>query len=274
MNKKIIALLVGVLLLSFTGCASETTSSENDSDNILNVAVAWKQNAAEYDALYYQGFNIAKMHVDEALANHKEGDKPLAIVTDLDDTLVLPLEYWGYLIDNDYDFFDDGVWDEWIPTNGMVPTAGSNDFLNYCKENNVEVFYVTSRDQGEGTYQYALDNITAMEFPYADEEHLTVLTETSNKEEIHVEIAKDYDIVVALGDNLNDFSRKYYVTDVDERKDLMAEDASMYGVEYVLFPNPTDGHWVKAIFGESEPAPTDENRDIWKEAATKNKWDK
>ncbi|ELY5142029.1 TPA: hypothetical protein RQJ54_000994 [Vibrio vulnificus] len=34
-------------------------------------------------------------------------------MTDLDDTLVLPLEYWGYLIKNNKDFFEDPIWDEW-----------------------------------------------------------------------------------------------------------------------------------------------------------------
>ena len=25
--------------------------------------------------------------------------------------------------------------------------------------------------------------------------------------------------------------------------------------KFVIFPNPTDGHWIRAIFGESEPQP-------------------
>ena len=35
------------------------------------------------------------------------------------------------------------------------------------------------------------------------------------------------------------------------------------------YANPTDGHWVRAIFGESEPAPTKKNRETWKKAAEK-----
>lgn len=44
------------------------------------------------------------------------------------------------------------------------------------------MFYVTSRDQGEGTYGYALKNLQDLSFPYADKDHLTVLVDTSNKE--------------------------------------------------------------------------------------------
>ena len=33
-----------------------------------------------------------------------------------------------------------------------------------------------------------------------------------------------------------------------------------------LFPNPTDGHWMRAIFGDSEPRPTDANRQTFETA--------
>ncbi|MEM7796595.1 MAG: hypothetical protein AAF579_19340 [Cyanobacteria bacterium P01_C01_bin.118] len=51
------------------------------------------------------------------------------------------------------------------------------------------------------------------------------------------------------------------------------EDKSLYGDKYVLFPNPTDGHWIAGIFGESEPPATDENRAILKSAASMRSWD-
>ena len=80
-------------------------------------------------------------------------------------------------------------------------------------------------------------------------------------------------LVVKLGDSLNDFERSYYVKDVDERTKLMEVDKDLYGDKYILFPNPTDGHWVKAIFGESEPAPCNENRIIWENAAKRIMWE-
>ena len=52
----------------------------------------------------------------------------------------------------------------------------------------------------------------------------------------------------------------------------MTDDRELYGMQYVLFPNPTDGHWIRAIFGESEPAPTDNNRLKFKEAAMRSSW--
>ncbi|MDQ6595787.1 5'-nucleotidase, lipoprotein e(P4) family [Bacillus salipaludis] len=241
-------------------------------NNILNVAVAWKQTAAEYKALYHQSFNMARIQVDRALANRKEGDKPLAVITDIDDTILSPVNYWGYLINNNKDFFDDAIWDKWIPTYNMAATAGALDFFNYCKKKGVEVFYVSSRDQGSKTYHYAKTQLKKLKFPYVDKKHLTILRDTSNKEPRQNEIAQNYKVISYLGDNLNDFRRIYYVADIDKRAKLMEQDKDLFGTKFILMPNPTDGHWVRAIFGESEPAATDNNRVIWKEAATRSAW--
>jgi len=234
----------------------------------LLYSVAWKQTAAEYQALYYQGFNVAKMHVELALAKHKKGDKPLAIVSDFDDTLVQPLAYWGKLVEQNIDFFDDPIWDAWIPKNGMIASPGAKDFLAFCEENGVEIFYITSRDQGEKTVEYALGNIRHLGFPLKDASHLTVLRDTSNKETRQNEIMKDYEVAVFLGDSLNDFRRKYYVKgDVAGRQAKMEEDKALFGKKYVLFPNPTDGHWLAGIFGQSEPEDNPANRKLLKKAA-------
>ena len=259
--------------------ASNTTGpSGSGVNNALLYSVAWKQTAAEYRALYFQGFNVARMHVEQALAKRQPGDKPLAVVTDMDDTILHALNYWGHLVNQNKDYFDDPVWDSWIPENKVTASPGSLEFLKFCADNNVEVFYVTSREQGEKTYEYAMGHLKFLGFPYADEKHLTVLRDTSNKEKRQDEIMKNFGVVVFLGDNLNDFRRKYYIKAaagkdaVDERMKLMEADRDKFGRNYIVFPNPTDGHWLAAIYGDSEPPPTDANREIMKKAATRSAW--
>ncbi len=248
-------------------------SSNPSSQNSLMMAVAWKQTAAEYRALYYQAYNIARMQVERALSTRTPGDKTLAVLMDMDDTILNTVNYWGYLINNNQAFFDDSIWDRWIPENKVVPTPGSVDFLAFCKDNDVEVFYVTSRNQGAKTFEYAMDHLKINGFPYADENHLTVLTDTSNKQKRQDEIGNDYEIVLFMGDNLNDFKRVYYVTDIDERTKLMEQDKDLFGRKFILLPNPTDGHWIRAVFGESEPPPTNTNREILRKAATRSSWE-
>jgi 5'-nucleotidase (lipoprotein e(P4) family) len=278
-KRKLLASLV-LAALAVPGQAQTATPAPNTTgpsasgvDNALLYAVAWKQTAAEYRALYYQGFNIARMHVQAALAKRQPGDKPLAVVTDVDDTVLHALSYWGHLVNQKKDFFDDAIWDQWIPENKVTAAPGAAEFLKFCADNKVEIFYVTSRDQGEKTYEYAMGHLRHLGFPNADDKHLTVLRDTSNKEKRQDEIMATHNVAVFLGDNLNDFRRKYYIKgDVDKRQALMEADREKYGREYVIFPNPTDGHWMAAIFGESEPPATDANREKLKKAASRSAW--
>ena len=199
--------------------------------------------------------------------------KPLAVVTDMDDTILHAASYWGHLVNEDREFFDDAIWDRWLPNNLVTAVPGALDFFNYCERQDVEVFYVTSRNQGEPTCSYALAQLRHLDFPFADERHLTVFRDTSDKSPARDRIAESHHICLFIGDNLNDYKRDYYVNDVDERLALMERDRADWGTKFILLPNPTDGNWVRAIFGESEPLPTDENRRKLKAAATRLAWD-
>ena len=269
--QKLLATVVALIVM-VPAFGKDSIDVDADIENNLIMAMAWRQTAAEYRALYHQGFNLARMRIELALAQKKDGSLPLAVISDVDETLLLSNNYWGYLINQGQDFFDDAIWDSWVAENRAVASPGALAFLEFCVANNVEIFYVTNRNQGEATVQLALNNLNAAGFPSVDRSHLRVLRETSNKELVQQRIREDYDVVVLLGDNLNDFSRRYYSTDLEQRLSLMEEDKARYGREYIIFPNPTDGHWIRALFGDSEPPPSDRNRIILKRAATRSAW--
>ncbi len=252
-SRKLLTILSVSML---TACVSGPSPSHNN----LAYALAWKQTAAEYRALYHQGFNLARSRVELALLERDAIAKPLAVISDVDETVLLANPYWASLVSQQQDFFDDLIWDQWVPENRALASPGAMEFLEFCKQNNVEVFFVTNRDQGERTAEYALSNLQSAGFPFADEEHITVLRDSSNKEQVQQSIAENFEVVVYLGDNLNDFSRRYYSTDAKQRMALMEEDRNEFGNRFILFPNPTDGHWIRAIFGDSEPPPSDDNR--------------
>ncbi|KJK14966.1 5'-nucleotidase, lipoprotein e(P4) family [Pseudomonas sp. 2(2015)] len=267
------AISLALLLLATPLAHAQATTPETTvRSNLLVDAVAWRQTAAEFRALYYQGFNVAKARLDQALAQQKPGDKKPAIISDIDDTILSSNTYWGFLIGQDKEFFDDAVWDRWVAANGPTLTPGALEFLEYAKSRGVEVFYVSSRDQGDKTYEYALNNLRALKVPYADEAHVTILRESSNKEPAQHKIAEQYNVLLMLGDNLNDFERSFYVDKVEQRGQLVDASRSKFGGQYIIFPNPTDGHWLKAIFGESEPADTPANRAKFREAAEQGAW--
>ncbi|MEX0707212.1 MAG: HAD family acid phosphatase [Woeseia sp.] len=266
-------LLTGAAAASMPGVAGSTASRRGPDSraaapcNPLDWAVAWKQSAAEFEALCYQAFNIARLRLDLALAAHNAGDKPLAIITDIDDTILHANDYWARLIASNRDFFDDAIWDEWIPENRVTAVPGALEFCRYCDERDVALYYVTNRDQGASTRVFALGHLKQLGFPLPDEDRLIVFRETSDKSPARDSIMRQYIVPFLIGDNLNDYKRDYYVADVDERRSRMERDRSDYGDRFILLPNPTDGHWVRAIFGDSEPAPTDLNRARLRRAA-------
>lgn len=270
-------LLAGGVAVPLAACTQESVNGDEAHDedlhNSLLWAVAWTQTAAEFAAICHQAYNIAKLRIDMALGLHNDADKPLAVITDMDNTIIQTADYWGHLINAGHDFFDDALWDDWMSKNLVKAVPGSQAFFDHCLVNNVEVFYVSNRDQGDRTDEYALAQLENLNFPYADAEHLTANRATSNKMAIKEKVSLSHNLVLMLGDNLNDYKRDYYVTDIDERFALVERDRDEYGDRFILLPNPTDGHWVRAIFGESEPSPTDANRRLLKDAATRSSWD-
>ena len=266
-------LLAGTASATMPARAQHERTGSDVLHNPLLWALAWKQTAAEFFALCHQAYNLAHMRVDGALAERTDRQKPLAVIADMDDTILHAQSYWGYLVNENRDFFDDAIWDEWLPRNLVTAVPGALDFFRYCADAGVEIFYVTNRDQGERTYEYALAQLRHLEFPFADADHLTVFRDTSDKTPARDRIAATHEIAVILGDNLNDYKRDYYVRDIDERLALMERDREDWGRKFILLPNPTDGHWVRAIFGESEPEPTDENRRKLWAAAARTAWE-
>ena len=277
-RKILSSLLLGGLTLPLSAKAEGDIEKKEETQKNLNQnpllwAVAWSTTAAEYAALCYQAFNLAQLRVEQFLKKDKKITKPLGVITDVDNTVVHAASYWGYLVNNGIDFFDDEIWDQWIPKNLITPVPGAREFLQFCQKHQVEVFYVTNRDQGERTYEYALRQLRYLEFPYADKQHLTVYRDTSNKMPTKQRISQSHHLILMLGDNLNDYKRDYYIDDIEERYSIMERDRYEFGEKFILLPNATDGHWVRAIFGESEPSANERNREILRKAAAKQAWD-
>ena len=109
-RKLMSSFLLGGLSLPLISAAQDTSLKRNiikneGNENPLLWAAAWSATAAEYGALCYQAFNLATLRVENALNQNKQSDKSLAIITDVDNTIIHAASYWGYLINNGIDFF-------------------------------------------------------------------------------------------------------------------------------------------------------------------------
>ena len=206
-------------------------------------ASAFMQRAAEYHALCLQAFNIARWRLDEALK--QASSKPKAIIADIDETI----------LDNSADEvhrdllgknFNPQDWHKWTAMAAADTIPGAFQFLKYAASKNVEIFYITNRDEVDraGTLQ----NLQHFGFPNADNAHLLVRQNTSGKETRRQQVMADHEVVLLLGDNLSDFSMLFDKKSVEERLQATKELTNEFGNRFIILPNPIYGDWETALY--------------------------
>ena len=128
-------------------------------------AAAW-QTSAEAHALMMQGFHLAQRNVDDlaAMADGNQNgyhwveeagqeklffeEKQVAVVCDIDDTLVDGVHYTANIIGKNGEWTNKAFTD-FIQSAGCTALPGAVEFANHCVEKGIALFYVTNRyDQG------------------------------------------------------------------------------------------------------------------------------
>src|SRR4051812_38464485 len=177
---KKIKVLFPVLLTCFLFCG-EAKAQQPALSSITNSGKAWallyQQRAAEYKALCFQAYNIAKLRLDEAIKHR--GKKPLAIVTDIDETVLDNSPYDAARAINNLDF-DPAAWKQWTAIGIADTVPGAPSFFKYVAKKGVVVFYITNRDEDER--EGTLKNLALYNLPNVDNVHLILKKETSSKE--------------------------------------------------------------------------------------------
>jgi 5'-nucleotidase (lipoprotein e(P4) family) len=233
--------LVFLVTMSFLiGCAYTTKDLNEQSVLALN----WVQTSAEFRALSYQSYNLAKMNLDRFLASYS-GSKPVAVITDMDETITDNSAYQAWLIGQDFGY-SSKTWGPWIAAAQAKDIPGAVEFFNYAKRKGVETFYITNtkKDFSEG----AQKKLTALGFPYVDDKHMLFRVKTSDKQARRDTVAKDYEIALLLGDNLNDFLSVFRKKPIDVRSAEVDKIKDEWGKKFIVFPNPLYGDWEGAIY--------------------------
>jgi 5'-nucleotidase, lipoprotein e(P4) family len=121
---------------------SEALSQERFVSDGKMYAALFQQQAAEYDALCYQAYNIARWRLDEALS--RPSDKPIAIISDIDETF-MNTSYYAVECGKNNTEFQYKTWEKWTAKAEATPLAGAVEFFQYAAQKGVEIFYVTNR---------------------------------------------------------------------------------------------------------------------------------
>ncbi|WP_416307916.1 5'-nucleotidase, lipoprotein e(P4) family [Neptunicella sp. SCSIO 80796] len=243
------ALSAAIICVSVTQpCFAKNTNDNTYSQKELNqqsvMAVLWTQVSGEYRALSYQAFNLAKMSLDHYLAN-RSGDKKVAIVVDADETVLNNSAYNAWLVTSG-EGYSQTTWQQWMDAAQAKAMPGATEFLNYVKQQGAEVFYITNRyEKGrEGT----IKNMQVLGFPFVDNDHLLLRTDTGNKEPRRQQVLKNYDIALLMGDNLSDFSNALSPEGLDDTLAAVDNNKTLFGNRYIVLPNPMYGDWEGKVY--------------------------
>lgn len=209
---------------------------------------SWIQRSAEYKALCLQAYNIATWRVDQLAAEAARNgtSMPMAIVTDIDETILdnTPNSVYQALRGKD---FNAESWSRWCEMAKADTLSGALAFFQHAADKGFVVFYLTNRTEEDraGTIR----NLQAFGFPYADQEHLIMRQETSNKEPRREALREKYNIVLLLGDNLGDFEHVFDSGDEATRNEALETYRKEFGNRFIMLPNPNYGTWEKAMNG-------------------------
>ena len=236
-----IALLVLTLAGSTVGKAQDAPTE----NTLITYPVLWQQTAAEYRALCYQAFNAATMQL-ETLPKKKLRKGQLAIVTDLDET-ILDNSYYEAQQIKDGAEYSDAAWKRWTNKSAATAVPGAVAFLKLAASKGVTIFYISNRDTTEVTS--TVTNLKQLDLPNADKEHCLFLTNKSSKEERRNKVSAKYEIVMLLGDNLNDFTTAFEKKSIADRLAETDKVTNDWGRKFIVLPNATYGEWLKAIYG-------------------------
>ena len=233
-----------IVLLSILSC--NQPDYKNDNDYKIQAQV-WTQNSAEYRALCYQAFNAAKMNLDALFFFEKKYDKPLAIIADVDETVLDNSPYDGKLILNNTAYNRES-WVEWGNLEIAKAIPGSLEFLIYASEKNVEIFYISNRysEQLEAT----VNNLKKLGFPDAKESNVLLRRDTRSKSERRKSVSDNYEVIMLIGDNLSDFNDEFEIKLYNERSDQTDKLKNEFGTKLIVLPNPNYGDWESnGLFG-------------------------
>ena len=236
-----------LVLFLFSGCQTlKTNASQAGSGNHIPVreysvqSVLWQQLSGEYKALCYQAFNLARFRLDEILLQSNGEGKPLAIIKDIDETLIDNSPYNAKMIATDKEYSKED-WIEWGLREQATAVPGALEFLKYVESRGVQVFYISNRYVVQD--KETKTNLKKLGFPFIDEQLFLLREKTSGKEERRQIVSKENKVIMLLGDNLSDFAEVFEDKPANERNEIVENLKDKFGTEFIVLPNPMYGDW-------------------------------
>jgi len=237
----------GLAVLFLSGYTS-VPAQQSDTE-YLEGAVLWQQTSGERRALSYQAFALARIMLDRDFRMTRRNRMRRAVIVDLDETVIDNTPNEARIVKEGRPFTPDSF-TAWVNRAECDAVPGAVAFLNYANLRGVRVFYVSNRKQieREGTAR----NLKKLGFPNVNDETLLLRPENGDtiKEPRRVAISARYQVVLLMGDDLNDFAAVFENSkSVESRAEAADRNKDQFGTRFIVLPNPMYGNWESAIYG-------------------------
>lgn len=232
----------------------------------------WYQTSAEFRANSLQTYKMAALALKGALADrqwtalsNQTGDVatlPPAIIVDIDETILDNSPSAAEAILRRVHGFNAQLWDDWVAKASAKAVPGAVQFLNLAAENGVTVLYISNREcaprkQKSATAGKAnscpqktdtLNNLRAVGIKQLDASQIWLKGEqpgwTSEKESRRILAARQYRVIMLVGDDLGDFLPNVKKDISPARRFELVEQYDAYwGSRWFMLTNPTYGSW-------------------------------
>ncbi|HKQ67455.1 MAG TPA: HAD family acid phosphatase, partial [Methylomirabilota bacterium] len=237
---------------------AQVQASDSQSD-LLN-AVLWMQRSVEYKASALTAFALARIRLDQALADpswtaapkEQTGayqSLPPAIVLDIDESILDNSGYQAWMALKGTSF-DPKTWNAYVNTVTSQAIPGALEFARYADGKGVKVFYVSNRTAEEEPA--TRKNLEKFGFPMGGNVDTMLMTRKqpdwgSAKGTRRAYIAKSYRILINVGDNFGDFVDEYRGSEA-ERLKVMEDHKARWGREWIMIANPSYGSFESAPY--------------------------
>jgi acid phosphatase len=254
-----LAPLVAILALAM---AAPVLAQDPPGQDLLN-AVLWMQRSVEYKAAALTAFALARIRLDQALADPNwtavpreqtvaYQSLPPAVILDVDETILDNSGYQAWMVLNDTTF-DPKTWNAYVNTVTSQPIPGAVEFARYADAKGVKVFYMSNRTVAEEPP--TRKNLEKFGFPMGGtvDTMLMVCKQPgwgSAKGTRRAYVAQNYRVLLNVGDNFGDFVDEYRVSE-SERQKVMEANKDRWGREWIMIANPAYGSFESAPFGHN-----------------------
>lgn len=240
-SKLILALMLSSLCLNVAAKNVAQAKTCNSEVQQYRMSLKFQNRSAEVQALQIQAYNLATDRLKDILQNNPDA-KNLAIVTDLDETVIDNTDVFVQDLNQCQSYTDWKSWDDWEKSGQPKLIPGSLEFLKFADQQGVKIFYISDRSQ-----KYRPSTMKALQtlgLPQLKQEQ--ILLYGTSKEQRRQSITVDHNIVLLLGDTLHDFADAFSNHQTgEERLKAVLEHQDQFGRKFIVLPNVSYGPWSK-----------------------------